>query len=103
MITEKQLNFDNIESDLQAKFWEFHIANPQVYALFERFTFEVIMRGFRHYSADAIIHRVRWETSITTTDNEFKINDHHTAYYARRFHANHPEHDGFFRLRGVRP
>lgn len=81
------------------EFLKFHQQNPQVWVLFEKFTLECINRGFKRYSADAVIHRVRWETDIVTVGGIFKINDHHVTYYARMFHANHLEHEGFFKIR----
>lgn len=94
-----QLALSGLESDLQERFWKFHLDNPQVYILFEKFTLQLIARGFKHYSADAVMHRVRWETSVETTGDLWKINNDHTAYYSRRFMANHPEYSGFFRTR----
>lgn len=86
-------------SKLEQGFSDFHTENPQVYELFKRFTFEVIRRGHQHYSADAVIHRIRWETGIKTTGDERKINNNHVARYARMFMEEHPEYRGFFRTR----
>lgn len=80
----------------------FHKAHPEVWTLFERFALDRAARGFAHYSADAVMHRVRWETSggdKTRGEDGFKINDHHVAFYARRFMRLHPELPGFFRTR----
>jgi hypothetical protein len=83
-----------------AKFAEIDAANPDVWRLFERFTFELIRRRFSHYSADAVLHRVRWETSSAIDDaSSFKINNNWSAFYARKFHAKYPKYEGFFRLR----
>ena len=85
---------------LGARFASVDAANPDTWRLFERFTFHMIRRGFAHYSADAVLHRVRWETATPLDDNSgFKINNNWSAYYARKFHAYHPEHEGFFRNR----
>lgn len=86
---------------LAEAFCEFHHRNPMVYKLFEDFTFRVIKAGYRRYSADAVMHRVRWETSIETTGDSFKINDHHVAYYGRYFMMLHPQFSGFFRTRTI--
>ncbi len=84
---------------LKAAWWEFHRANPHVYAMFKRFTFEVLRRH-THYSARAVVHRMRWHTSIeVVNDDEFKINNNHTPYYARLFMKDFPLHEGFFRTR----
>lgn len=82
-------------------FYEFDAAHPDVWQLFERFTLDLIRRGFGHYSSDAVLHRVRWETSAGAGSDEdaFKINNNWTAYYARKFDEQHPEYAGFFRMR----
>lgn len=69
--------------------------------MFVRFTRDRIGRGFDHYSSDAIFHRIRWESSKPSykEGEEFKLNDHHTAFYARRFMRMYPQHAGFFRTR----
>ena len=83
---------------LKLQWWAFHNANPHVYELFEKFTFDVIRRGYSNYSANAIFERIRWHTEIET-DGEFKLSNNNRAYYARYFHAMNPEHDGFFRTK----
>jgi len=52
-----------------------------------------------HYSADAVIHRIRWYTTVETAGSEFKINDHYSSLYARLFHMAYPQHGKFFRNR----
>lgn len=86
-------------SKLEADWLRFHAENPEVYRLFCRFAFEVIRAGHKRYSSDAILHRIRWHTNVETRGAEFKINDHHSAAYARLFLAEHPGHAGFFETR----
>lgn len=73
-----------------------------VEALFERFALELIGRGFKHYSSDAILHRIRWHYHVEQGDRDFKCNDHWTSHLARWFIARHPEHKEFFELRALR-
>jgi len=92
-----------VKTKLQKEFESFHTNNPHVYVLFKKYTFEAINRGFQHYSSDAVLHRIRWHTSVETDDPEgFKINNNHTAYYARMFMAEFPRYTGFFRNRKVK-
>lgn len=81
------------------RFAEFDGLNPVVWTLFQRFTNELVLAGFEHYSADAVLHRVRWETAIGMGDRGFKINNNFTPYYARKYHQKYPARAGFFRLR----
>jgi hypothetical protein len=80
---------------------DFHESHPEVWRLFCRFTLEKINQGFSHYSARGVFHRIRWETGVPEErgENEFKLNDHHSPFYARAFMLKNPQHDGFFRLR----
>ena len=83
----------------EEQFCLFHQNNPRVYELFKRFTFEVIKKGVRKWSADAVMHRVRWEASLITDDPKFKINNNYITFYARLFMAEYPQHQGFFEIR----
>lgn len=67
--------------------------------LFETLALEVADRGFKRYSADSILHRVRWHFSIEKSDRTFKCNNNWTAPLARWFLRRHPEHEKFFELR----
>ncbi len=79
---------------------KFHKKHPMVWTLFQRYTFDRINRGFKHYSAYAIFERVRWETDQAQVDgDEFKLNNNHRPFYARAFMKKYPEHEGFFRTR----
>ncbi len=46
--------------------------------------------------------RIRWYTAVETTDDDFKINDHHWPYYARILMLSYPEFGGFFEIRDAR-
>lgn len=95
-----QLALFEPNSPLERAFEDYHRANPQVYELFKQFTFEVIRSGRRHFSADAVLHRIRWEAAVKTTDSEgFKINNNYAAFYARKFMKDFPQYEGFFRTR----
>lgn len=85
---------------LREEFNAFHAEHPEVYRLFCRFVDELLARGFTHYSADAVVHRVRWHTQVESQDADgFKINDHFVAFYARLWRRQHPKHQDFFRIR----
>jgi hypothetical protein len=78
----------------------FHAEYPEVWELFVRFTLEKIRQGFKHYGAKAVMERVRWESDYGANGIvKFKVNDHYTAFYARRFTRVYPQYVGFFRNR----
>lgn len=89
-------------TELREAFETFHRDNPHVYALFDKFTRQAIKAGHEHFSADAIVHRIRWSTSVETKGDEFKLNNNLVAYYSRLFMLKNPQFKGFFRTRSVK-
>lgn len=88
--------------ELRAAYEKFDEENPNFYVLFKKFTFELIARGFKHYSAQhGVFARIRWETDFADAEGRptFKVNNNFSAFYARRFMKDFPEHSGFYRLR----
>ena len=88
--------------DRKRKWWEWHKQNPMVYELFEKYTFDAITSGRNHYSHWAIINRIRWDREIETQGGDFKISNDYIGFYARLFHARHPQYDGFFKLKQLK-
>ena len=85
---------------LYNEFEKFHKNNPEVWQLFKKYTFQLINAGRANYSARAVFARIRWHKDIETQDSTgLKLNDHHSPYYSRMFHACYPEYDGFYRNR----
>lgn len=84
-----------------ARFAEFHDANPLVYELVKKYTFDVLRTGKKSFSMTSIFERIRWYTTIETSGEEFKINQNFIPYYSRMFMADYPEHDGFFSIRAL--
>lgn len=89
-------------SSKKRKWWAWHRSNPHVYHLFKRFTFEALGKGHEHLGAWLVINRIRWETNIETTGDDFKISNDYIAYYARLFMAEFPEHEGLFRTKTMK-
>lgn len=92
---------------IRDKFISFHRANPDVYELFERFTFDAISAGMKKVGSKFIFERIRWEIAVATTGSgycvslkrDLKLNNNFTAWYARLFIAKHRSHKGLFELR----
>jgi hypothetical protein len=101
-------------SDLERAFLTFDSDNPEIWSLFVRFAFQAFRAGHRHFSSDAVVHRIRWETSVEPRGEQpgptdlprggVKISNNWTPYYARKFLRSHagsvPE--DFFTLRPVK-
>jgi hypothetical protein len=80
---------------MEQEFWDFHVLNPLVYELFDKFA-RTAARSRPRYSARSIWHRMRWERDFATTDEEYKLNDHHSPYYSRLWLINNPENVHLF-------
>jgi hypothetical protein len=88
------------KEEMRQQVLEYHQKHPEVWDLLVRFTFEVIEKGYKHYSINAIFERIRWEMDVggdgVTT---FKIGNNYRAFYARAFMGKYPQYEGFFRTR----
>lgn len=71
----------------------------EICLLFERLALDLHERGFKRYSADAILHRIRWEMQVERGNRAFRCNDHWTAPLSRWFLKRNPKAKGFFELR----
>ena len=83
------------------RFATFDADYPQVYRMMVGFARQARRRGFKVYGMKAIIERARWETAMTWgPDVEgFKMNNDFAPLYARKIMSEHPDLDGFFRIR----
>lgn len=87
------------ETAIRLAFDKFHVENPHVYVWLLDKARTAKRKGFQHYSMRTLLHLLRWHAHIETNDPNFKINDHHSPYYARMIMTEHPEFKGFFALR----
>ena len=94
----------SIASDpLDEAFERFHKRNPHVYEQFVRLARELKRAGHHTAGARLIGERIRWDRMMaTTSEDDYKINDHHWPRYARLAMEREPDLDGFFRLRRIR-
>lgn len=72
---------------------------PEICSLFETLALEVAAGGWQRYSADEILHRIRWHHRVEKKNRAFKANNNWTAPLARWFLSKHPELPRFFELR----
>ena len=82
--------------------------NPEVYDRFCALVNHLMAAGRTHYSADALLHVIRFERDIRTTGaGEFdgcdlKINNNFSSRYARKFAKDHPALASFFEVRRLK-
>lgn len=98
---EQPTLFDH-RSRLEREFLEYDALHDEMWRLFRQFAFEAIRSGHSRFSADAILHRIRWFCTVEHGAGGFKVNDHFSAFYARKFVRCFPEHARFFELRARR-
>ena len=95
-----QLNLFTVDPK-QAKFERYHKENPEIWEEFKEATFALIKVGRKHFSADAILHSIRFNTVLRGSD-ERKIDNNYSSMYSRLFTANFPEHKDFFEQRKLK-
>jgi hypothetical protein len=91
MITRKELDstVQHIPEDVRAKFISLAL--------------ELRRQGWQRYSADAILHRIRWHFHVERGQRDFKCNDHWTSTLARWAMATQPSlGPDFFETRELR-
>ena len=74
-------------------------AYPGLYDEFKKITGQMIGYGYRHGSAEAVFNVIRWERRGELKDDGFKLNNNFKAYFSRKYMKDHPQHEGFFRVR----
>lgn len=99
MTVQTLLPLHGDRTELTKRFEAYDAANPQVYELFKRFTFEAIRRGKKRLGGFYIVNRIRWEIDMTTTGDDFKINNDFCALLVRKFQREHPQHADVFRTK----
>lgn len=98
------------EGDIQARFLEFHEANPEVYAQMRRMAFELKGGGAARYSIRGIYETLRFRRTLETGgDAGFKLNNDFCSRYARMLMEQEPELAGegegeqpFFHIRQLK-
>ena len=96
-----------MENELYEKWLKFHKNNPNIYHLFDKYTQQVIKVG-KKCGAKAVWEQIRWQTLYRIKDpfrnknEDFDLNNNHTAYYARHWMKQNPKHKDFFELRCVK-
>ena len=84
---------------IEGKFYQFHAQNPHVYERLRQLALDLKNRGRKKYGIAGLFEVLRWEHAMSTTDEDFKLNNNYRAYYARLLMENEPELDGFFATR----
>ena len=70
----------------ELNFQKFDREHPDVYAEFKRLADIAVSRGRQRIGAKMLMEVIRWNYILDTPpDDDFKINNNYTAYYARKY------------------
>ena len=92
-----------VSDRIEARFVEFHLANPHVYWALVAMAKQWRDAGHERCSIDMLAHRMRWDRGTTgDRDGTFKIDNSHLSRYARLIAANEPDLAHLFTFRQLR-
>lgn len=80
----------------------FHRENPQVYQQLRASALALLDAGQRHHSIKGLFEVLRYNAKLRTNGKPYKLNNNHTAFYARLLMNREPRLNGFFYLRSRR-
>ena len=99
-----QLTFPvKAQSQLEEKFLEFHAKHPEVYVALSLLAHR--WRGQKPHARLGIkmlMETVRWELALGAKDETPRLNNNHSAFYARLLMAQEPALVGIFFLKKQR-
>ena len=98
-ITEDEFLWRMRGCELGKKWLVWHKQNPVFFDLFEKFAFQAINKGHKRLSGWLLANRVRWETAIVTTGDDYKISNDFIALFTRLFVVRHPQQQNFFKIK----
>ena len=82
------------------RFDRFHEAHPEIYQEFCKYADQLWNKGWRNYSADGILHVLRFHSHVSGQDTErWKINNNYASFYSRLWSRDNPKRAAFFRTR----
>jgi hypothetical protein len=87
------------DTSIDARFAAFHTENPHVLALLVRLAREAKARGMERIGAKALIERARWEISLQTRGDEYRLNNSFASRYARLIADTCPDLATMFQFR----
>ena len=84
------------------QFMAFHKHNPQVYTALRQLALTLVATGRKRGSINQLFEVLRYEYSLRTKGDEYKLNNNYRSYYARLLMQNEPVLRGWFETRDLR-
>lgn len=92
--------FDKFDRSIQEAFEAFDREHPEVYARFRNLAADLLNKGHARYSADALLHVIRWHYALQgPRPEDFKINNNFSSRYARKLASEDERFAEFFETR----
>jgi hypothetical protein len=86
-------------SPMNDAFWKFHEENPQVFDELVLLARLAKSKGRDRIGMKMLWERLRWEIFISTTGDEYKLNNNYHSRYARYIMESVPDLAGIFETR----
>jgi len=90
------------ESEVQRRFEAFHAENPRVYERLVAMARELRARGRERVGIGMLFEVLRWEHAISTTGDDFRLNNNFRSRYVRLIERREPDLRGLFETRELR-
>ena len=81
------------------QFAHYDAVNPHVYHALVRLARGLVANGRRRFGIGMLFEVLRWETAMSTTGDDFKLNNNHRSRYARLIMATCPDLANVFETR----
>ncbi len=89
------------KDELDAAFYQFHQTNPHVYRRLVQMTYQAQQAGRQRVGVKMMFEVLRWEHTISTSGDDFKLNNNLASRYARFIMRHNSALDGMFATRGL--
>jgi hypothetical protein len=93
------------EDSLEAHFWRFHRAHPEVYAAIVQLAREWRSRGRARWSINGAFEVLRWQRHLAGLPDEregFKLNNNYRSRYARLITDQESDLSDVFEMRALK-
>jgi hypothetical protein len=87
---------------IQERFEAFHRANPTVYKALKTLALQMQAKGVKAYGIKGLYEILRWQFSLQTSGEPYRLSNDFTSRYARLLMAQEPRLEGFFATRELR-
>lgn len=92
------------KGSLAWRWWEFHLAHPEVERGLVSLARQLLNRGYKHLGIGMLWETLRYHSMLgakVPDEDVFRLNNSNRAYYARFLMEQHADLDGVFETRAL--